>query len=74
MTRMENAIYNYYKKKKVNTCLIVCYNRTNVLREVTMKNIKESIKHELNYIESKEFLIFIESMLKTHNKLNKKSS
>ena len=74
MTRMENAIYNYYKKKKVNTCLIVCYNRTNVLREVTMKNIKESIKHELNYIESKEFLIFIESMLKTHNQLNKKSS
>lgn len=39
-----------------------------------MKNIKERIKHELNYIESKEFLILIESMLKTHNKLNKKSS
>lgn len=39
-----------------------------------MKNIKESIKRELNYIESREFLIFIETMLKTHNKLNKKSS
>lgn len=39
-----------------------------------MKNIKESIKRELNYIESKELLILIESMLKTHNKLNKKSS
>ena len=39
-----------------------------------MKNIKESIKRELNYIESRELLIFIESMLKTHNKLNKKSS
>ena len=39
-----------------------------------MEAINENIKKELIHVENKELLIFIESMLKEHNRLNKKSS
>lgn len=39
-----------------------------------MEAIKENIKKELIHVENKELLILIESMLKEHNRLNKKSS
>lgn len=42
--------------------------------EGNMRDIKEKIKKELIYVESIELLVFIEAMLKEHNRLNKKSS
>ena len=39
-----------------------------------MEAIKENIKKELIYINNKELLVVIESLLKEHNRLNNKSS